>query len=67
MNLNKFFLIKISSSFLLSVLVFLTFRIDLFYGGNNKILLSFGIIQAIIWSIIFLPKGLQNHNGPPLR
>lgn len=57
MNFNKFFLIKISSSFLLSVLVFLTFRIDLFYVGNNKILLSFGIIQAIIWSIIFLPKG----------
>ena len=53
---NKIFLIKFFICSVLSGLIYLSFRMDLIYENNLKILISFLIIQIIIWSIIFRPK-----------
>jgi len=53
---NKIFLIKFFICCVLSGLIYLSFRVDLIYENNLKILISFLIIQLIIYSIIFLPK-----------
>ena len=53
---NKIFLIKFFICSVLSGLIYLSFRMDLIYENNLKILISFLIIQLIIYSIIFFPK-----------
>jgi len=50
------FLIKSLSCTILSILIFLCFRIDLIYKLNIKILISFLAMQLIIWSILFISK-----------
>ena len=50
---NKFFLIKFFISSVLSVLIYLSFRMDLIYENNLKISISFLLIQLIIFSIIY--------------
>tara|TARA_B100000427_G_scaffold329179_1_gene344368 strand:+ start:92 stop:1387 length:1296 start_codon:yes stop_codon:yes gene_type:complete len=53
---KNFVLIKFISCFVLSILTFFTFRSDLVYHFDFKILISFFLIQIIIWSIVFFKK-----------
>ena len=55
-TIKKFFLIRFLICVTLSGLIYLSFRIDLIYGNNTKILISFLIIQFIIWIIFFFSK-----------
>ena len=50
------FLIKLLICFLFSSLIYLSFRTDLIYENNLKILISFILILFIIWSIILFEK-----------
>ena len=51
---NKFFynsFIKILICAILSILIFFTFRSNLFYANSTSTVISFSIIQILIWSI----------------
>ena len=54
--IKKIFLIKCLVCTIFSSLIYLSFRIDLIYKNDVNILISFIIIQFIIWSILFFPK-----------
>ena len=53
---KNFFLFKIFSCLFLSILIYLSFRFSLNYENNIKIVISFFLVQLIVWSIIILPK-----------
>ena len=54
--MKNFFLVKFLICLLFSFLVYLSFRIDLTYESNLKILTSFLLIQFIIWGTLFFLK-----------
>ena len=54
--INKFFLIKFFISSIFSFFIYLSFRIDLIYKKDLKLIISFLIIIFIIWIIVFLKK-----------
>jgi len=54
--IKKIFLIKCLVCTIFSSLIYLSFRIDLIYKNDVNILISFIIIQFIIWSILFFSK-----------
>ena len=53
---KNFFLFKIFLCLLLSLLIYLSFRFSLNYENNIKIIISFFLVQFIVWSICILPK-----------
>ena len=55
-NIKKIFLFKCLICTVFSGLIYLSFRIDLIYKNDVNILISFIIIQFIIWSILFFSK-----------
>ena len=54
--IKKIFLVKCLICTVFSGLIYLSFRIDLIYKNDVNILISFIIIQFIIWSILFFSK-----------
>ena len=54
--IKKIFLVKCLICTVFSGLIYLSFRIDLIYKNDVNILISFIIIQLIIWSILFFSK-----------
>ena len=54
--LRNIFQIKFIICLLFSILIYLSFRIDLVYEFNTKVLVSFIAIQFIIWGIVFFSK-----------
>ncbi len=53
---KKFFFIKLIFCFLISILVYLSFRIHLINDINIKVTVTFLIIQFIVWSVLYFDK-----------
>tara|TARA_Y100000590_G_scaffold424460_1_gene531392 strand:+ start:631 stop:1926 length:1296 start_codon:yes stop_codon:yes gene_type:complete len=53
---EKITLIKILACLIFSILIYLSFRFDLVYQKNTQILISFILIQIIIWWNVFFYK-----------
>ena len=56
MKFKNFFLVKLIICFILSFLIYLSFRFHLIHENNIRILISFLLVEAGIWSIVFFPK-----------
>ncbi len=54
--IRKSIFIKFLICLIISILVYLSFRFDLIYENNIKILVSFLLIQLIIWGVLFFSK-----------
>lgn len=53
---RKIFLLKIGICITFSILIFLSFRLDLIYDGSIQIFISFIFIQFIVWGILIFSK-----------